>query len=389
LAFLSQAQKISFKNQACVILRSLLTLIGSPGYIIPDLENLLLKLITPTERSILFPAQSTERVLGFTHNELKPSNIIVMDDEIHYAREAQKTNTTELDTFHSPNRGRAGVMNVGKIEFFSQNTTRHTTKSEFTVDGKTARDLPRGLRRGRPWLPAEQRLHVVRGQACELLGRRLGRRGVSLSAGLLVATARTAGAADPVPVAAVLASAAGSPTARVAELAREVTRSMTHTLFFPLGLAAAVGLAAVLAVVSAGPGPEHAPPPRAVSASGESLPPGAVARVGSGRFRVGESTPAALTPDGRHLVVGQSVLDAATGLEVASIPDHLPDGGTDGWAPISPDGSTAVMFLTKWDGRRGTRFVVLWDIATRTQTRTIAVDWRGGRMTFAMPPPRR
>ncbi|KAF5407630.1 MAG: hypothetical protein Udaeo2_22440 [Candidatus Udaeobacter sp.] len=23
------------------------------------------------------------------------------DDEIHYAREAQKTNTTELDTFHS------------------------------------------------------------------------------------------------------------------------------------------------------------------------------------------------------------------------------------------------------------------------------------------------
>ena len=69
--------------------------------------------------------------------------MIVIDDEIHYAREAQKTNTTELDTFHSPNRGRAGVMNVGKIEFFSQNTTRHTTKSEFTVDGKTARDLPR------------------------------------------------------------------------------------------------------------------------------------------------------------------------------------------------------------------------------------------------------
>lgn len=69
--------------------------------------------------------------------------LIVMDDEIHYAREAQKTNTTELDTFKSPNRGRAGVMNVGKIEFFSQNTTRHTTKSEFSVDGKAASDLPR------------------------------------------------------------------------------------------------------------------------------------------------------------------------------------------------------------------------------------------------------
>jgi L-asparaginase len=69
--------------------------------------------------------------------------MIVIDDEIHYAREAQKMNTTELDTFHSPNRGRAGVMNVGKPEWFSQNTTRHTTKSEFSVDGKTPADLPR------------------------------------------------------------------------------------------------------------------------------------------------------------------------------------------------------------------------------------------------------
>jgi L-asparaginase len=69
--------------------------------------------------------------------------MIVIDDEIHYAREAQKMNTTELDTFHSPNRGRAGVMNVGKLEWFSQNTTRHTTKSEFSVDGKAPADLPR------------------------------------------------------------------------------------------------------------------------------------------------------------------------------------------------------------------------------------------------------
>lgn len=69
--------------------------------------------------------------------------MIVIDDEIHYGREAQKMNTTELDTFHSPNRGRAGVINVGKLEWFSQNTTRHTTKSEFSVDGKTPADLPR------------------------------------------------------------------------------------------------------------------------------------------------------------------------------------------------------------------------------------------------------
>jgi L-asparaginase len=68
--------------------------------------------------------------------------MVVIDDEIHYAREVQKTNTTELDTFHSPNRGRAGVINVGKVQFFSQNNTRHTTKSEFSVDGKAVIDLP-------------------------------------------------------------------------------------------------------------------------------------------------------------------------------------------------------------------------------------------------------
>jgi len=68
--------------------------------------------------------------------------MVVIDDEIHYAREVQKTNTTELDTFHSPNRGRAGVINVGKVQFFSPNNTRHTTKSEFSVDGKAVSDLP-------------------------------------------------------------------------------------------------------------------------------------------------------------------------------------------------------------------------------------------------------
>ncbi|HVN86801.1 MAG TPA: type II asparaginase [Candidatus Binatia bacterium] len=68
--------------------------------------------------------------------------LIVLNDEIHYAHEAQKTNSTQLDTFKSPNRGRAGVMNTGKAYFFSQNTARHTTKSEFSVDGKVAKDLP-------------------------------------------------------------------------------------------------------------------------------------------------------------------------------------------------------------------------------------------------------
>jgi L-asparaginase len=69
--------------------------------------------------------------------------LVLLNDEIHYAREAQKTNSTQLDTFKSPNRGRAGVMNTGTAYFFSKNTTRHTTNSEFSVDGATPADLPR------------------------------------------------------------------------------------------------------------------------------------------------------------------------------------------------------------------------------------------------------
>jgi L-asparaginase len=69
--------------------------------------------------------------------------MVVINDEIHYAHEVQKMNSTSLNTFQSPNRGRAGVMNVGTVHFFSKNTTRHTVNSEFSVDGKTVNDLPR------------------------------------------------------------------------------------------------------------------------------------------------------------------------------------------------------------------------------------------------------
>jgi L-asparaginase len=69
--------------------------------------------------------------------------LIVINDEIHYAREAQKLNSTQLDTFKSPNRGRAGVMNTGIAYFYFPNNVRHTTKSEFSVEGVKPEDLPR------------------------------------------------------------------------------------------------------------------------------------------------------------------------------------------------------------------------------------------------------
>jgi L-asparaginase len=69
--------------------------------------------------------------------------LVVLNDTIHYARESQKMHSTRMDTFASPNRGIAGMMNTGKVFFYSANTTRHTTKSEFSLEGLTVANLPR------------------------------------------------------------------------------------------------------------------------------------------------------------------------------------------------------------------------------------------------------
>ena len=69
--------------------------------------------------------------------------LVILNDTIHYAREAQKMHTTRMDTFHSPNRGIAGMMNTGKAFFYSKNDTRLGPNSEFSVAGKGTNDLPR------------------------------------------------------------------------------------------------------------------------------------------------------------------------------------------------------------------------------------------------------
>jgi len=57
--------------------------------------------------------------------------LVVMNDQIHYARETTKTNTTSLQTFASPNRGLAGIVNFGKAHFYSPAVPKHTSGSAF------------------------------------------------------------------------------------------------------------------------------------------------------------------------------------------------------------------------------------------------------------------
>jgi len=57
----------------------------------------------------------------------------MMNDDLHYATEITKTNTTHLNTMHSPNRGRAGTCDTGKCTLFSPPAQRHTGGSEFRL----------------------------------------------------------------------------------------------------------------------------------------------------------------------------------------------------------------------------------------------------------------
>src|SRR5215211_1275482 len=44
--------------------------------------------------------------------------LVVLNDSIHLARSVSKTDTTNVETFRSLNRGPLGVVHTGKIEWF-------------------------------------------------------------------------------------------------------------------------------------------------------------------------------------------------------------------------------------------------------------------------------
>jgi len=67
--------------------------------------------------------------------------LVVSNDEIHFAREISKTNTTQVGTFKSLNRGLAGLVNRGRLHYFGPTVRRHTAASEFAPPHEAA--LPR------------------------------------------------------------------------------------------------------------------------------------------------------------------------------------------------------------------------------------------------------
>jgi len=67
--------------------------------------------------------------------------LVALNDELHYARNVTKTNTSNVQTFVSLNRGPAALVNTGKVTWFQPMDKKFGSASEFSIDGLTR--LPR------------------------------------------------------------------------------------------------------------------------------------------------------------------------------------------------------------------------------------------------------
>src|SRR3954451_3505306 len=67
--------------------------------------------------------------------------LVALNDQLDYARNVSKTNTSNVQTFVSLNRGPAALVNTGKITWFQPMDKKHGSASAFSIEGLTK--LPR------------------------------------------------------------------------------------------------------------------------------------------------------------------------------------------------------------------------------------------------------
>lgn len=67
--------------------------------------------------------------------------LVVLNDTIHYARNVTKTDTTSVQTFASPNRGPAGLVHTGAIDWFEPMDRKVGSATGFALEGVDS--LPR------------------------------------------------------------------------------------------------------------------------------------------------------------------------------------------------------------------------------------------------------
>ncbi len=90
------------------------------------------------------PINLYNAIAAAAHAETRGRGVLVVaNDEIHFAREITKTDTTQVGTFRSGHHGLAGLVNAGRLHFYAPPVRRHTARSEFAPPGSLAAPLPR------------------------------------------------------------------------------------------------------------------------------------------------------------------------------------------------------------------------------------------------------
>jgi RNA polymerase sigma factor (sigma-70 family) len=262
------------------------------------------------------------------------------------------------------------------------------------------------------WSVGSVRGRLERGR--KQLHARLARRGLAFTGALVMlevsqggtASAATRLSVATLPVALAFARGRGDAvSAEVAALAGAAVNSMTAAkgklglaLLLAASLAVGTGALAHQALATREPPTqpqeqEKSAAPRVqgrlaasdkrwgVDLQGDPLPSGAVARMGTMRFRhVGDVISVAYSPDGQVIASGQRnqgpivLWDAATGKELRRIEE---EAGVLGGFAFSPDGKR--LALVKWGA-----WVSLWDVATGKQIRRQQVQrGPGGCLAFS------
>jgi RNA polymerase sigma factor (sigma-70 family) len=230
----------------------------------------------------------------------------------------------------------------------------------------------------------------------ELLRERLSRQGLSLTAPLLAAALTAeAEAASPSVIQATIRSVTGNVPEHVAALATE-TLGATGMMKLKIGLALGLllglsaGGVALLTPLSSTPSAERpAELPKAeekaavrVDRYGDPLPPDAVARLGTLRFRMDSEQAHGLsfTPDGKTIAIasgGLWLFDAATGKRTKSL---RPRGWSIWQVALSPDGKrllAAVQGQKPIPVKNGLKLksgVQIWDMATGRKTKEMELE---------------